>query len=325
MSDENMKDLLGELLMGDEDDETNDDGIRNLPSTADVNALKAQIEDLNKEKLGLLTATKEERRKRQAANERMLKIEGAIDNMLSQRQQQGMESLSYKESAEAQRKGLPVVYDEDGNGWIDPSAQSQWEQDLLTPYQQKILDLERRIQLTDSKHSASDEAERIKQSIIGEDEQYGRASGTYRAARKWVEDAVLDYARSNGVDRPIQSGEALDYVFDRQLRREFEEEFGDIDIVDIVTAEDSKEHFRRMLRNVSRKLTPEDSYDGMPKERMDSRFQKVMNKPSALGSQANAKAGELSIYDKIGRLGSVDIMALDEKTIEALLNAAGKE
>ena len=131
------------------------------------------------------------------------------------------------------------------------------------------------------------------------------------------------FARRNGIRGQITSGQALDHVFDKELRSEFAEEFGDIDIVDIVTAEDSQEHFRRMLNNVSRVLTPAE--EQAPRERMDSRFQQVLKKPSTLGNQANAKAGELSIYDKIGRISTQDIMEMDEKTIDALMRAVGKE
>jgi hypothetical protein len=58
---------------------------------------------------------------------------------------------------------------------------------------------------------------------------------------------------------------------------------------------------------------------------MDSRFQKVMNKPSTLGNQANAKAGQLSVLEKVGNLKTQDIMELSDAQIDALLKLASTE
>ena len=310
-------DLLGDLL-NDEIKEENSADL--LPSADDFKTLQAQVESLEKEKQGLLAATKEERRKRQAASERMASLEGAVTGILSQRQQQGMESLSESESADARRQGIPVKYDDDGNAWVDPNAMSE----ILSPYQQQIMDLEAQLQRTNSTASAADEAERVRQAIIGEDERYGAAAGKYRAARRWVEDAVVSFARSNNINRPLQSGEALKYVFDSQLRSEFSDEFDGLDIVDIVIAEDSEDLFRRALTSISSTMTPADALT--PKENaMDSRFQKVLHKPSALGNNANAKAGSASVLEKVGNMNTTDIMELSDAQIEALLRLSERE
>lgn len=310
---ENNDDLIGELLADELDEQL-------PPSTGDVNALKTQVEELQKEKLGLLSATKEERRKRQDRDLRIGKMEGAINGILSQRQQQGAESVTNSEAAEARRQGLSVTYDEDGNGWIDDAQLNN----LLTPYQQKIMDLERRLEFSDNRHTAVDEAERVRQAIISEDEQYAPAANRLRAARKWVEDAVLDHAKATGRRNPMSSGEALSQVFDKDLRAEFSNEFDGMDLIDIVTAEDSEDHYRRTLDRIAETLAPEESIP-TPKEKMDSRFQRVLNKPSNLGTNANAKAGQLSIYEKVGNLKSQDIMDLSDAQIDALMSAASKE
>jgi len=309
-----LADLLDEEIAIENDDDTVD--------LDELSALKTQVEDLNKDKQGLLSATKDERRKRQAATDRLNQLEGAVSAILSQRQQQGKESLSLGEAADAQSKGIPVTYDDEGNGWIDPNVMS----DMLTPYQQKIQELETRLQQADATNSAVSQAEKIRQGIIGEDERFGLASGKYRAARKWVEDVVFDYAKTNNIQNKISSGEALDYVFDTQLRKEFKDEFKNLDLVDIVTAEDSQDHFRRMLNNVAEVTTPKDELDlTSPKDKMDSRFQKVLDKPSSLGTQANAKAGQLTILEKVGNLNTADIMDLSDDQVDALMRLAGSE
>jgi hypothetical protein len=309
-------DLLGDLL-NDEIKEENSADL--LPSADDFKTLQEQVEALEKEKQGLLAATKEERRKRQAASERMASLEGAVSGILSERQQRGMESLTESQSADAQNKGIPVKYDDDGNAWVDPSSMTE----ILSPYEQQIKDLEAQLQRTNDANSQHDEAERIRQSIIGEDERYGAASGKYRAARRWVEDAVVDFSKANNINRPLQSGEALKYVFDANLRKEFTDEFG-LDIVDIVIAEDSEDLFRRTLSSIADTLSPADTLT--PKENvMDSRFQKVLNKPSALGNNANAKAGSASVLEKVGNMNTADIMELSDAQIEALLKLSARE
>ena len=303
-------DLLSSLL-----DDEGDDG----DTSEDIEELKTQVQALEKEKQGLLAATKAERTKRQATAGRLEQLEGAVSNILSQRQKQGAESLTVAEATEATKKGLPVVYDDDGNGWIDQSAVDS----LISPYQQKVVDLEKKLQQVNSATEAQNTAEKIRQGIIGEDERYGFAAGKYRAARKWVEDEVFDFAKENGVSRALTSGEALDYVFDENLRNEFEEAFKGIDIVDIVTAEDSQDHYRRMLNNVADATNPKDDSEAGP--RVDSRFQKVLRKPSNLSGNANAKAGQLSISDKLDNLRPQDIHSLSDKEIDTLLEAMGRE
>ena len=307
-------DLLSDLL----DDEAGNQASLLSDDAEDVEALKTQIESLEKEKQGLLAATKAERTKRQATAGRLEQLESAVSGILSQRQQKGIESLSVHEAAEAQKKGLPVVYDDDGNGWVDQDAVNN----LVSPYEQKIMDLETKLQQVNTAAQAQDAADKVREGIIGEDERYGFAAGKYRAARKWVEDAVFDFAKENGVKRALTSGEALDYVLDKELRDEFSELFKGVDIVDVVTAEDSQDHFRRMLSNVADVAFPKDE---QPEPRMDSRFQKVLRKPSNLGRNANAKAGQLSVMDRVENLSPTDISNMSDKDIDTILEAMGRE
>jgi hypothetical protein len=290
-------------------------------STDELDALKTQVDEMKKEKQGLLSATKDERRKRQESVGRLNQLEGAVNAILSQRQQQGTESLSEAEVAGAKSQGIPVTYDDDGNGWIDQSAVNT----LITPYAQKITELEEKLQQSNDTSNAVDQAEKVRQGIIGEDERFGSANGRYRAARKWVEDQVFDFSKANNVQRLVTSGEALDYVFDSGLRKEFADQFDGLSLIDVVTAEDSQDHFRQMLNNVAETTTKDEVTLPGPKEKMDSRFQKVLDKPSTLGNQANAKAGQLTILEKVGNLGTADIMDLSDSQIDALMKLAGTE
>lgn len=317
--DENNNDLLADLL-----DEEIAAAEENGGSNTELEALKSQVEELKNANAGLLKAKQSETKRRQSEQERISQMEGAINTILSQRQQQGMASLTEAEAAEATAKGLPVEYDDDGNGWVNPADIQSMINPVLTQYQQKINDLENRLQQTSAASNARSEADRIMEGIIGEDERFGPASGRYRAARRWVENVAADFARSNNVGRNLTSGEVLDYALDDMTKKAFADQFPNVDIVDVVTAEDSQEHFRRTMRNIASTLDTSDSLN-KPKDKMDSRFQKVLNKPSTLGNQANAKAGQLSILDKVGNLSTSDILDLSDEQVETLMKLAGKE
>lgn len=308
------KSLIDEILDSEKDDDDN-----NNDDEGSLESLKQEVSELKKERDGLYAATKAERSKRQAVSNRLEQLEGAVSNILSERQKKGMESLTVSQTSEATKKGLPVVYDDDGNAFVDQNAVTN----LISPYEKKITELEDKLQQTSNDNAASSAAEKVRQSIIGEDERYGSANSRYRAARKWVEDVVFDFTKENGINKSLTSGEALDYVFDKTLRHEFKDKFKDLDIVDIVTAEDSQDHFRRMLNNISSIMNPKNDTKTTP--RMDSRFQKVLEKPSSLGNKANAKAGQLSIMDKLDNLSTKDIMDLSDSEIETLMKAVHRE
>jgi hypothetical protein len=313
-------DLLADLL---DDEIAAEEGTpKPEANEEELNALKAKVDELEIAKTGLLKAKQAQTLKRQGAEDRLSQVEGAINAMLSQRQQQGTESVTEAQAAGARSQGIPVTYDDDGNGWIDPSYITQ----LTTPYEQRINDLEAKLQRTDAASNANTQAAKIMDGIIGEDERYGSASGRYRAARKWVEDTVFDFTKQNGITDPLSSGQALDNVFqDKWVQDEFAKEFEGIDLVDVVTAEDSQMNFRRALNNIASAMEPEDKDLTQPKDKMDSRFQKVLNKPSTLGGQANAKAGQLSVLDKLNNVSTADLMEYSDDEIEMLLKLASRE
>lgn len=310
--DTNKNDLLSELL-ADEEKAIGQDNV-------DVSALQKELEELRQANAGLLKAKQAEVKKRQEASDRLNKVEGAVSAILSQRQQAGLESVTEKQADDARKMGIPVTYDDDGNGWIDPSDING----LLSPYMQHIQQLEAALQNVNEQSYYRSEADKIKEAVIGEDERFSAAAGRYRAARRWVEDQVAQYARSHGVNRSIGSGEALRHIFDEELRDEFKNQFKDLDLFHIVTAEDSDEHFRRTLAHIADASAPASDLN-TPKDKMDSRFQKVLNKPSNLGNQANAKAGQISLLDRLETLKPQDIMELPDSAIETLMKLAEKE
>jgi hypothetical protein len=306
-----MVDFLDELTA---DDNNSKDGTETLPTRDDVDALRAEIEALNKEKHGLLKGVKEERSKRQEISGRLNQLTDTVQGILSQRQQQAAELENVGNQANSK---LPVTWTEDGEGYVN----REQIEDILSPYEQKIANLEQQLQNSTATSAAEREAQRVKEAIVGEDERYEPAYRKYQAARKWVTEQVADFVNSNNVGRPLTSGEALDYVFNKDLEGEFETAYPGMNLEDIVVAEDSKRLFRRAMSSVASAMEPKEN----PNAKIDDRFQKVLKKPSSLGNQANAKAGNLSVVDKVSSLGHEDFENMTDAQAEALLAAIASE
>jgi hypothetical protein len=311
---DNDGDFLDSLL----DVEESTDDTKDVPSNEDVDALKEQIKALDKEKQGLLQGVKTERRKRQEITGRLNQLTDTVNNILEQRDT-AQEILDSQRAATTPPRGIPVEYGEDGEAFINPSVFEK----MIQPYQQKINQLEEEIQISEASQAAQTEADKIKDAIIGEDERFYLANSKYQAARKWVVDQVIDFSRQNGINQTITSGQALDFVFDKPLQDEFLGKFPDLNLVDVVTAEDSQHHFRQMLSNVAGATSMIDNIGPEPKQ--DDRFQKVLQKPSTLGNQANAKAGALSISEKMSQLTPEQISELTDAQMEAFEKALMEE
>lgn len=302
-----MVDFLDEILDGKDGDDGDKTEVTTGTELAD---LKGQIEELNKEKAGLLKGVKAERSKRQEITGKLSQLTDTVNGILANRQNAAAQTVN--EAAEANRqKGLPVTWTEDGEGFIATDKVDE----LLNPYKNEILNLKQQLELTNSNVAADSEAEKVRRAIVGEDERYDKLYNKYQAARRWVTDQVSDFAQANNAQRPLQSGEAMDMVFnDADKAAEFETNFPNVSLMDIVTAEDSKSHFRNTLSNMA-KATDETVN---PLAEPDSRFKKVLNKPSGLGSTANANAGTGSVMDKLERLSALDLIDIDDATAAKL-------
>ena len=310
-------DLLDSLLK----DELNldDSDPDKLPTGEDIKALQEQIDTLSKEKHGLLQSAKSERRKRQQTQGQLTQLTDTVTGILTKRDTATDILEQQKPVDPIAPKGIPVTITDDGDAFVDPSN----IQKMIEPYQSKIDELEQNLQLTKQTATADQEAERVKNAIIGEDERFFTVNSKYQAARKWVLDQVVDFSRQNGINHELTSGQALDFVFNKELQSEFGEKFEDMTLVDVVTAEDSQHHFRQMLTNATE--SEPTTVDPKLDPKIDSRFQKVLDKPSGLGNQANAKAGVLSISEKMASLTTEEILGLTDAQAAAFEKALLEE
>jgi hypothetical protein len=306
------KDALDKILDGDIDGldtlEDDDDG-KEAISKADLKALQDQLAAKDKEIHGMLTELKGDRAKRQTAQRELAELKGTVNGILQTRNA----ALEGAVTPDADKElKAAVEYTDDGDGYIQLDQALNPVVDKLS---QEIKELKDYILQTDQARQADAQGDALIQSIVGEKPEYSSAYSRYKSAHKWLDDRVTAWQNANGVQRPLTGGEALDYVFTDAS--EFNETFPGMDIADVLFAEDSQYQLRTMLDNVSKGSTPD-------LKRPDTRFQKVLGKPSGLGSNANANA-EVSVVEKAGNLGSVDIMALSDEAAAQLEAAMLRE
>jgi len=301
-------DLLDSLLDSNEDET---DGKKDEP-TAEAKALQDELAALKKENHGLLTTVKKERGKRQNSDGRLDQLTSTVNDIISQNKNEAADS---KPTAEA-NDGLRVLYNDDGEPYLPTESLNS----LMTQQQEEINQLKEALQITASNNTAQLEADREKMAIVGKNEAFGSVYTKYQTARKWIETAVDQWQVNTGNQgKQVMSGYALDNIFDTDLREQFKTEFPDMDIADVITAEDSYYHFENML---TKGIPSTDDTTATIKP--DSRFQQVLNKPSTLGKTANAKT-EPTITERAGNLSASEIGNLSDAQVAALEKAMRQE
>ena len=225
-----------------------------------------------------------------------------VNSILSQREKND-EALVKTSSADDK---IVVDITEDGDAFIPKERLN----DMVAPFQDRINLLEQQLKRTTEQSASNRESDQLIQSLVGEDDRYAPAYNKYQAARKWVNDKVIDFQQENNIQGQLTSGQALTHVFNDASENEFQKAFPGLDLASVTTAEDSTWHFKRMLKSTADALTPN--------HEPDQRFRQVMQKPSGLGKSANAKAGEISLTERVGKLSTTDIMDLTDSQIEAL-------
>ena len=308
MPKDKMDDLLDGILDTKEDDDEGD-----VITAEEKKVLQDELAALKKENHGLLTTVKKERGKRQSSDGQLKQLTETVNGIITEKR---AEPADPEIKPAETNDGLRVLYNDDGEPYLPTEAVNS----LFTQQQKEINELKNALQLTNQAASATADADRAKLAIIGEDEAFGAAHSKYQTARSWIEGKVNQWQINNNVvGQDVTSGQALDYIIDEDMRTEFKTLYPDVDMLSVVTGEDSKAHFRQMLETLSAK---ED--DTIEVKKPDSRFQQVLNKPSLLGKTANAKA-EPTIVEKVGSLSASDIGALTDAQVTALEKAMLRE
>ena len=262
---------------------------------------------------GFYNEMRAERQKRQEIQSQLDKLTGTINVILESRKDP---AAALPAGSKNKFSGIPVAETADGELYIPEEHLVS----LVKPYEEKIRNLETYLQRSNVARNVTDEAEKAKMAIVGENESYGPAFQKYQAARKWANDRVVEFQRENGVTGQMTSGQALDVVFDESVEKEFAQRFPGVPLDEVVTAEDSQRNFRKMLKVLS-SSTAGTRTDTTGQEKL----KRLLKKPSGLGSTPNAKAGHVSIGEKMSSFTPEDIMSLTDAQVEALHRAMRSE
>lgn len=289
-------DILDDLLLPEKDPE------ENTFDPKEMKALKEQVAEKDKQITGLLNTVKTDRRKRQEYKGQLDAVTETVNQILTQREQ-AERSLA---EASSDDDRITVDITDDGDAFIPREKLDA----TVAPLQQQIEALEARINEDSQQQSASRNSDNLIQSLVGKDERYGAVFNKYRSARKWVNDKVVEFQQDNNIQGQYSSGDALSHVFNKDTEKEFSALFPGMSLASVTTAEDSTWHFEKMLEETA------EAFDAVSAP--DERFRRVVNKPSTLGKSSNAKAGEISLTERVGNMSPQDIMKLSDSQIEAL-------
>ena len=272
-------------------------------------------EALTAKEKGFYKEMKQERIKRQELQSKLDHLTGTINAVLASRANQQEQPAP---TGKKQLAGIPIAETEDGDLFLPEDAL----QKIVAPYEEKIRNLETFLQRSTVARNSESEAQKVIEAIVGEDEQHGPAYQKYRAARKWANDRVVEFQRENGINGPMTPGQALDYVFDDNSEKEFSEKFPGVPLEEIVMAEESQRNFRRMLKTLAKSNADTRRNDTTAQ---GERFKKLLKKPPGLGSTPNAKAGHLSVGEKLDTFSTNDLLGLTDAQVEALHKALRDE
>jgi len=276
-------------------------------------AVDLKIEQaLSAKEKGFYNEMRTERQKRQEIQSQLDKLTGTLNVILETRNN----PADIATSGKPRLPGIPVSETEAGELYIPEEHLVS----LVKPYEEKIRNLETYLQRSNVARNVTDEAEKAKMAMVGENESYGPAFQKYQAARKWANDRVVAFQRENGVTGQMTSGQALDAVFDEQVEKEFSQRFPGVPLDEIVTAEDSQRNFRKML-----KVLATSAADSRADTTGQEKLKRLLKKPSGLGSTPNAKAGHVNISEKMASFTSEDIMSLTDAQVDALHRALASE
>ena len=281
-----------------------------------IESLKVLLEEREKKIAGLLKETKAQRRKRQDTEERLNKLTDTVQTILTKRNVLSDDKKNDKQADDT----ITLNYDKEGNPIV---SRGQLKGDLVDPevraLQEKIANLEANLQATRQVQESESEATKIISTIVGSDERFGPAYNKYQTARSWVEEKVIEFQKDNDISGFMSSGQALDYVFDKELRDEFKKNFPGMNLDSVVIAEDSKTTFKNTLSEIADSMTPGKGNDGK------GNLKQLLSKPSGHGRSANALGGQVSLEETLGSLTATDILNMPEDKIASLEKLLAKQ
>jgi hypothetical protein len=303
-----------EDVIDDDDDDVGDDRQKGVDDDDPLAVLQAKLEEAEKQRRGMYNDLKSERRTRQELSGQINSLTQTVQQILQQRQ-------AAVKMPEPEKQAITFEFNEDGEAYI----QKDQLKALTLPLEQEILNLRAQIQATTGQLDAEAATSAVIQKIASEDDAFSEALPVYQKARTWANNAVIEWSNLNNINQELTSAQALNYVFDQDLVKEFESKFPGIDLEHVVTAQDGEYHFRRTLKNIAKALTKEDVREELPAKKGSEKFKKLLAKPTGLGAATNKGVASKSILDVSESLSGLDALDLSDAQAKALERALHKE
>jgi len=153
--------------------------------------------------------------------------------------------------------GIKVKFDEDGEAYVD-------EQDLAVatrPYAQKINQLEQALIQSQQRNDHNRNAKNTVDNILAEKDSYKKASKVMGDARAWINDVIIAFQNENGIGGTIAPADALKLLKGTEVEKEFKEEFGDVDLMDVIFSGTDEFQYKRGLDSIDKVLADKEIED----------------------------------------------------------------
>jgi hypothetical protein len=146
------------------------------------------------------------------------------------------------------RKGIPIVFDDDGNAYLEDSALES----IFQERQGQIDLLSQELQSSRMIQQAQNAERQALENVVSKADHYRDASPKLENARNWINDVAKYWQNENGHQGYMSSGDAINLFAGTEVEEEFNRRYPNVNMVDVITSHDSEWHLKKALDEVSR-------------------------------------------------------------------------
>ncbi|MEA3427703.1 MAG: hypothetical protein U9Q84_00490 [Thermodesulfobacteriota bacterium] len=278
---------------------------------ASIQDLQAQMEDLKKESDGRLKALRSERQERQDLKAKIDATTNLINQFKQERDQETPE--------EKTPKSVPVIFDEEGEPFVDPKALSATTADL----QKQISQMQQALSNSEGKRNQETNAQAELNAVLSQKPEYKTGFKTLKEAYKNIDSALESMVLKQGVDPKNFTGieDALDFLeTSKSFMVDFSKKYPtltpDMVVEAIMPTANGRVNKRRLTQALSKLETASSEDQGLSKT-----LKFLTKKPNNLASASNQRGSAGSTLDGIATMNIDDFVGMSDEQIEALENS----
>lgn len=145
---------------------------------------------------------------------------------------------------------MKIQYDDEGNAFLGEEEVSE----LLTPYEQKIQQLEYAIAMARAGNVYEAQGRALLDGVIGQKAHYSTAYERLNLAHKELNELVRIFQQEHGLEGYMSPHDASVLLEGTEYEDEFNRLHPDVDMTDALFYNQSEAHLKRALDNVSETL-----------------------------------------------------------------------